>query len=108
MRTLYFRPVVSSSFFFRPVSAVTDWMSTIHDVALVRIQNACLKCAACGSLKIQDAKKSLSGHHRTTLSGYIFTTKACIDNWKNLLNGNISHTCPHNMVNFDPLTADIC
>jgi len=25
-------------------------------------------------------KKSLSGHHRTTLSGYIFATKACIDN----------------------------
>jgi len=26
---------------------------------------------------------SPSGHHHTTLSGYIFTTKACIDNWKN-------------------------
>ena len=36
-----------------------DWMSTIlshNDVALVRIQNACLKCAARGSLKVQDAK----------------------------------------------------
>jgi len=28
------------------------------------------------------AKKSLSGHHRTTLSGYIFATKAHIDNQK--------------------------
>jgi len=27
---------------------------------------------------------------------------------KNLLNSNISSTCPHNMVNFDPLTAKIC
>jgi len=27
-------------------------------------------------------KKSPSGHHRTTLSGYIFATKACIDNRK--------------------------
>jgi len=27
-------------------------------------------------------KKSPSGHHRTTLSGYIFATKACIDNQK--------------------------
>jgi len=26
---------------------------------------------------------------------------------KNLLNSNISATCPHNMVNFDPLTAEI-
>jgi len=36
-------------------------------------------------LKIQDAKnrpKSPSGHHRTTLSGYIFATKAYIDNPK--------------------------
>jgi len=28
------------------------------------------------------AKKSSSGHYRTTLSGYIFATKACIDNRK--------------------------
>jgi len=27
-------------------------------------------------------QKSPSGHHRTTLSGYIFTTKARIDNQK--------------------------
>jgi len=26
---------------------------------------------------------------------------------KNLLNSNVSSTCPHNMVNFGPLTADI-
>ena len=38
-------------------------------------------------------------HHRTTLSGCIFATKACIDNRKeNLLNSNTSSTCPHNMV----------
>jgi len=52
--------------------------------------------------------KSPSGHHRTTLSGYIFTTKACIDNWKkNLLSSNISSRCPHNMVNFGELVAEI-
>ena len=27
---------------------------------------------------------------------------------KNLLSSNISYTCPHNMVNFGPLTAEIC
>jgi len=55
------------------------------------------------------AKKSPSGHHPTTLSGYIFATKACIDNWKkNLLSSNISSTCPHNMVNFGPLATEIC
>ena len=31
------------------------------------------------------AKNSPSGHHRTTLSGYIFTTKAHIDNLKKLV-----------------------
>ena len=51
-------------------------------------------------------KKSLSAHHLTTLSGYIFATKACIHNRKNLLNSNISSTCSHNMVNFGPLTAE--
>jgi len=71
-----------------------------------------LKRAARGSLKIQDAniaKKSPSVHHRTTLSGYIFATKACIDSQKkNLLSSNISSTCPDNMVNFGPLAAEIC
>jgi len=42
------------------------------------------------------AKNSPFGHHRTTVSDYIFATKASIDNRKNLLNSNISSTCPHN------------
>jgi len=52
-------------------------------------------------------KKSPSGHHRTTLSGYIFATNAHTDNRKKLLSSNISSTCPHNMVNFSPLAAEI-
>jgi len=53
-------------------------------------------------------KKSPSGHHRTTLSGHIFAIKARIDNRKKiLLSSNISSTCPHNMVNFDPLAVEI-
>jgi len=59
--------------------------TSTYGAALLRIQNACLKCAASGWLKIQDAKltqKIPSAHHRTTLSGYIFATKACIDNLK--------------------------
>jgi len=54
-------------------------------VALVRISDAGLKLAAHGSLQIQDAKsrqKSPSAHHRTTSSGYIFATKAHVDNRK--------------------------
>jgi len=41
------------------------------------------------------------------LSGHIFATRARIDNRKNLLTSNISSTCPHNMVNFGPLAAEI-
>jgi len=69
-----------------------------------------MKRAARGSLEMQDAKiakKSPSAHHRTTLSGYILATKAGIDNRKNLLSSNISSRCPHNMVNFGLLAAEI-
>jgi len=46
--------------------------------------------------------------HRTTLLGYIFATKARIDNRKkNWLSSNISPTCAHNTVNFGPLAAEI-
>jgi len=44
-------------FFPRLISGRLDvYHTSTHDVALVRIWNACLKCAARGSLKIQDAK----------------------------------------------------
>jgi len=41
------------------------------------------------------------------LSGYIFATKAHIDNWKKVLSSNISSRCPNNMVNFGPVAAEI-
>jgi len=54
-------------------------------------------------------QKSPSKHRRTTLSGYIFTTKACIDNRKkNLLNGNISSIYLYSVVTFGPLKSVIC
>jgi len=52
-------------------------------------------------------KNSPSAHNHTNLLGYIFATKACIDNRKNFLSSNISFTCPHNMVNVGPLTTEI-
>ena len=48
------------------------------------------------------------GHHRTTSLGYIFASKARIDNQKkNLLSSNVSSTSSYNMVNFGPLVAEI-
>jgi len=60
-----------------------------------------------GNAGPKNRQKFAIWHHRTTLSGYIFATKARIDNRKNTLNSNISPTCPYNMVNFGLLTAEI-
>jgi len=49
------------------------------------------------------AKKSPSGHHPTRLSGYITYQQS----EKNLSSANISPICPHNMVNFGLLAAEI-
>ena len=89
-----------------------------------------LHAAHCKCRTQKSRQKSLSGHHPTTLSGYIFATKARIDNRKkNLSSSNISSTCNNeyngyvtftllalllhnvglsiNMVNFGPLAAEI-
>jgi len=67
-----------------------------------------LHAARCKCRTQKRRQKSPSGHHRTTLSGYIFAITACIDNRKkNLLSSNISSTGPYNMVNFGPLAAEI-
>jgi len=62
--------------------------TSTHYVALVRISNACSKCDARCSLKIQDGKIAKNRHLDTivrTLSGYVFATKACIDKRKKLV-----------------------
>jgi len=56
----------------------------------------------------KNAKNATFGYHHTTLSGYIFTTKAHIDNRKKPLSSNMSSRCPHNMVNFGLAAAEIC
>ena len=67
-----------------------------------------LHAARCKYRTQKSRQKSLSGHHRTTLTGYIFATKARIDNRKkNLLSSTICSRCPHNMVNFGLLAAEI-
>jgi len=101
-----------SIFFHRLISAVADWMSATHDVALVRILDACRKRAARAWLAANTGRKNRqkfaiwSPSHNFV--GYIFATKARIDNRKkNLLSNNIFSTCSHNMVNFSPLAAEI-
>ena len=69
-------------------------------MALVRISNAGVKCAACDSLEIQDAKN----RHFGTIAQLC----RAMYSEKNLLNSNTSSTYADNMVNFGLLTAEIC
>ena len=100
-------------FFPRLISVAAYWMSTILWYMVwpkcefrMQVWNV-LRAARwkCRTQKI--AKNWACGQHRTNLSGYIFATKAYIDNRKNLLSSNTSPTSLHNMVNFGPLTAEI-
>ena len=96
------------------ISAIADWMSAILPHMMwpwceFRMQVWNLLHAARWKCRTQKTAKNLpSGHHHTTLSGYIFATKASIDNReKNLLYSNVSLTRPHSMVNFR-LAAEVC
>ena len=127
---LYFCPVVSIflllSFFSSPKLSgrrLDVYHTSAPSVALVTIWNACLKCAACGSLEIQDAKNC----HFSTIAQLCRAVSTQLKHvstiGKNLLNSNTSSTRPDNirtcgggiavyqtdsMVNFDLLTAEIC
>jgi len=71
---------------------------TTHGVAIVQIYNAGLKSGTSSSLEMQDPKNatnSPSGHHRTTLLGYIFATKSCIEiRGKNVKQQHLPHMSP--------------
>ena len=73
MRTLYFRPI--SSFFLLLFSSpnlsgrrLDVYYTSAHGVALVRIQNAGLKCSARGSLVNAEPKKSPKIRHIGTIA----------------------------------------
>jgi len=53
-----------------------------------------LLAARCKYRTQQSRQKSPSGHHRTTSSGYIFATKARIDNRKKNLLSSTAAICP--------------
>ena len=80
-----------SVFFPRLISAVANWMSAIlpHMVCDLSANLRCRSEPCCTRLAENTGRKSRqrspSGHHRTTLSGYIFATKAHIDNRKKLV-----------------------
>jgi len=104
----------SISFFPSPILSrrrLDVYHTSTHGVDLVPIWDAGLKRAVRGSLKIQDPKNRQKFAICTPLHNFVGLYPR---NWgtyrqseKNLLNSNISATCPHNMVNFGPLAAEI-
>jgi len=56
--------VLSSSFFFSSPNfsgrRLDIYRTSTHGVALVRILNACLKCAACGSIAENTGRKKIA------------------------------------------------
>jgi len=112
MRTLYFCPMVSifSSSHNLSGRRLDVYHTSTHGVALVRT-DAGLKCGARGSLEMQYAKnrqESPSAHHRTICRAIYSQLRHVLTIGKSSLNNNISSTRPHNMVNFGPLTTEIC
>jgi len=96
---------LSSIFFRHLISTVADSMSTIlpHIWCGLSANLRCRSETCCTRLAENTGrKKSPSGHHRTTLSGYIFTTGIRRQSGKSLLNSNISSIRPRNMLNFAP------
>jgi len=86
--------------------------TSTHGAALVQISDAGLKHAARGSLIIQDTRKlpkitiwapshNFVGLYLHNYGMYRQSEK------KNLLSSNMSSRCPHDMVNFGPLPAEI-
>ena len=112
MRTLYLSPVVSIfllSFFSSPnLSRLDVYHTSTHDVTLVRISNAGLKCTARGSLEMQDAKNRHLGSIAQLCRDISSQLRQVSTIGKKLLNINVSSIRVHNMVNFGLLAAEIC
>jgi len=74
-------------------------------------QSACLKCAARGSLEMQDAKNrqklAIWAPSHNFVGLYLHNEGTYRRSEKNLPNSNTSPTLLHNMMNFGPLTVEI-
>ena len=116
MRILYFCPVVSSSsIFYFFISRLISAAAYFHTWCGLSANLRC-RSETCYTRLVENTgrKKVAQNRHLGTVAQLcraniiIFATKARIDNRKkNWLSSNISSTCPHNMVNFGQLAAEI-
>jgi len=109
---LWFLSSILSSFFFSSPNLsgrrLDVYHTSTHGVALVLIWNAGLKCAARGSLEMQDPKNrqkfaiwAPSHNFASSQLRHVPTIG------KKVLNSNVSHKRLHNVMNFG-LAAEIC
>ena len=95
--TIFF---LSSFFLAYPQTSQIGCLPYFHTWCGLSADLGCRSETCCKRLAENTGRKKLPfAHHRRTLLGYIFATKARIDNQK--------HTRPYNMVNFGRLAAEI-
>jgi len=113
-RSLYFCPVIFVffflSFFFPHLISAMEigCLPYFHTWCGLSANWECVSEMCCTWLNENTGRKKLPfWHHRTKLLGCIFAAKAYVDDRKNVLNIHTFSTCPHNMVNFGLVTAEI-
>ena len=104
-----FYVLLSSIFFPRLISAAAHWISTIRGLS------ANLECMSemCGTRLAQNAgpKKVAKNRHLGTIAQLCRAISSQLRHvstiGKSSLNSSTSFTCPYNMANFGPLSAEI-
>jgi len=110
---LCFLLLLSSALFPHPSPNLSGSRVNVYQISTHGVLSANLGCRSemCYSWLAGNtgSKNSPSAHHRTTLSGCIFATKARIDNRQKTCSTAIGLSPPrlHNMANFGPLAAEI-
>jgi len=102
-----------SCFFPRLISAVADWMSAILPYMVCLSANLRCRSETCCTRLAENTgrKKVAKNRHLGTIAQLcrvISSQRRHVSTiGKNVLSSNMSSTCPHNMVNFGLLAAEI-
>jgi len=102
-----------SIFFPRLISAAADWMSAIlHTWCGLSANLRCRSETCCTRLAENTGRKRVAKNpHLGTIAQLCLAISSQLRHIstirKNLLSSNMSSTCPHSMVNFSPLAAEI-
>jgi len=115
MRTLYFHPVVSSSVFLLSSPHLSRLRLDVYHTSHMMWLSANLECRSeTRSTRLAEntgCKKSPKIRHLGSIAQLYPAISSQLRHLstigKKLLNSNISSTCPHTMVNFGPLTAEM-